>query len=201
MHSFRNLTREEAIYKLENYYKFSIVRNPLERLLSGYRNKLESSLDVNHRKIFPDRLKAYILNLYDRKRLEKWIAAKNYSEPIYPDFTQFIQFMTQFSLSSYNEHFMPFLHLCYPCAIDYDVMLNFKSLNYDMYGLMEYLGVPESYYPTAGAHMNDLTSSHLEEYFGTLPSRIKTTLFNKLHLELSFYYAIHPEEGAMHTKL
>ena len=42
VHSFRNLTKAEAVYKLKHYFKFAIVRNPAERLLSAYRNKLES---------------------------------------------------------------------------------------------------------------------------------------------------------------
>lgn len=41
---FRNLSmveKPERDYMLENYNKMIIVRNPFERLLSAYRNKLE----------------------------------------------------------------------------------------------------------------------------------------------------------------
>lgn len=44
---FRNLssvTKEERDYMLENYHKLVIGRNPFERLLSAYRNKLEGDL-------------------------------------------------------------------------------------------------------------------------------------------------------------
>lgn len=41
---FKNLstiTKEERDYMLENYHKIIFVRNPFERLLSAFRNKLE----------------------------------------------------------------------------------------------------------------------------------------------------------------
>lgn len=41
---FRNLSsvsKEERDFMLDNYHKMIIVRNPFERLLSAYRNKLE----------------------------------------------------------------------------------------------------------------------------------------------------------------
>ncbi|CAH2228110.1 jg23482 [Pararge aegeria aegeria] len=44
---FRNLStvsKEERDVMLENYHKMIIVRNPFERLLSAYRNKLEGDL-------------------------------------------------------------------------------------------------------------------------------------------------------------
>ena len=46
VHSFRNLTYDEAMYRLQHYFKFAIVRNPLERLLSAYKNKLERPFNI-----------------------------------------------------------------------------------------------------------------------------------------------------------
>jgi hypothetical protein len=197
VHSFRNLTKEEAIYRLKYYYKFAIVRNPLERLLSAYRNKLESPLDSSQRKKFPDRLKAYLLDKYDHERLKAWISA-NRSGDIHPTFQQFIKFMTRFSLTSYNEHFLPFLELCFPCAIDYDLIINFKTLNYDMYGLMDYLRIPAEYYPAAIGHAAKPTSMFMERYYGQVSREIKADLIHTLRQELEFYYALHPEEAGMH---
>lgn len=195
------MTAEEAIYKLEHYFKFAIVRNPMERLLSAYRNKLEKPLNVTMRKKFPDRLEAYLLDLYDHQRLQRWIAAKNYSADIHPSFQHLIKFMTHFSLNSYNEHFVPFLQLCFPCAINYDLVVNFKTLNYDMYGLMDYLGIPASYYPAAIGHMSEPTSAYLERYYKAVPSRTKMSLFSRLSQELEYYYTLHPEEEGMHKHL
>ena len=200
--SLRDLKdKEEALHKLKTYYKFAIIRNPLERLLSAYKNKLENPFNIKFRKKFPDRLKAYILNLYDRKRLMNWVSLKNYTKDIHPSFVHFLKFMSRFTLTSYNEHFMPFLQLCYPCSIDYDVLINFKSVNYDVYGVMEHLGIPSSYYPMAIAHGNTPTSSYMKEYYSKVPSSVKSPLFQKFAQEMEFYYSMHPEEEGMHKYL
>lgn len=193
--------KEEALHKLKTYYKFAVIRNPLERLLSAYKNKLENPFDIKFRKKFPDRLKAYIMNLYDRKRLMNWVSAKDYDKDIHPSFMHFLKFMSRFTLTSYNEHFTPFLQLCYPCSIDYDVLINFKTINYDVYGVMEHLGIPTSYYPTAVSHESTPTSSFMEEYYSKVPLEVKSPLFKKFAQEMAFYYSVYPEEKAMHKKL
>ena len=40
----KTLTIKEKLQRINDYYKFIIVRNPFERLLSGYRNKVEKPI-------------------------------------------------------------------------------------------------------------------------------------------------------------
>ena len=164
----------------------------MERLLSAYRNKLETPLNYTLRKKFPDRLKAYILKLYEKDSLVHWIASKNYSRDIHPSFSAFLQFMVRYPMESYNEHFTPFVNLCFPCAINYDVLINLKSMDYDVYAIMKYLGIPESYYPPVAKHVP--TSNLLETYFGSVSDIVKTKIHGVLDQELGFYYRMHPEE-------
>ena len=84
------------------------------------------------RKHFPERLKAFILKLYRREEFEKWIALNNSLEDIHPSFNEFVQFMNSYPLTAYNEHFKPFLELCNPCAVNFDLFLSFKTLGYDV---------------------------------------------------------------------
>ena len=200
--SLRDLEdREEALYKIKNYYKFAIIRNPLERLLSAYKNKLEHPFDIKFSGEFPERLKADILNLYDKQQFINWkSSAKNFTD-IYPSFVHYLKYMSQFTFTSYNEHFMPFLQLCYPCSIDYDVLLNFKTINYDVYGIMELLGIPTIYYPSVIAHESKPTITYMAEYFSQVPEAVKALLFEKFAQEMAFYYSIYPEEKDMHKKI
>ncbi len=199
VNSFRGLSREGALYRLNNYYKFAILRNPLERLLSAYRNKLESPINITLIKKFPHRLKAYILTLTNRHLIEQWAREKNYGEDIHPTFRDTLKFLTKFNLSAYNEHFTPFLELCQPCAINYDVYLNLKAINYDIFALMEYLGIPYSYYPPVPK--SEMTRDHMKEYYGQVPAYLKDKVFDRLRKEIEFYYKLHPEEKGMHFNL
>lgn len=38
----KTLTDKEKSQRIKEYFKFMVVRNPFERLVSGYRNKLEA---------------------------------------------------------------------------------------------------------------------------------------------------------------
>ena len=40
--NFWNLNQTERVWRLNNFQKFLVVREPFERLLSAYRNKLET---------------------------------------------------------------------------------------------------------------------------------------------------------------
>ena len=173
----------------------------MERLLSAYRNKLETPLNYTTRKQFPDRLKAYILRKYNSKILNAWIEYGNYSIDLHPSFSDFLQFMVKFPLRFYNEHFKPSLDLCFPCAVHYDYYLNFKSMEYDVYSLIHFLGIPFDYYPSFFAHPEQHTSDFVESYFGGVALAEKVKLFNAFSQELEFYYSLYPEEWGMHKDL
>jgi len=193
------LSKEGALYRLNNYFKFTVLRNPLERLLSGYRNKLESPLNITMVKKFPNRLKAYILTLLDKKRIAAWAKEKNYSRDIHPSFSETLDFMTMFNLSAYNEHFIPFMQLCHPCAVNYDVYLNLKTINYDVFALMDYFKIPSKYYPPVPR--SHLTSDLMTSYFKAVKEPLRNKFYKKFSREMEFYYKAYPEEADMHLDL
>ena len=107
--------------------------------------------------------------------------------------------MTKFDLSSYNEHFLPFLELCQPCAINYDSFLNLKTLQYDIFALMEYLGIPSEYYPPY--RKMEMTRDLMGVYYKHVPATLKNKVYKRLANDLEFYYNLHPEENGMHFNL
>ena len=48
-----DFSRPEIQYRLRNYYKFMFVRNPMERLLSAYRNKFGENVGEFRKKYGP----------------------------------------------------------------------------------------------------------------------------------------------------
>lgn len=203
--SFKNLTFQGALHRLQNYYKFAIIRHPLERLLSAYRNKLEARLIYEQRRHFPANVQTYILSHFRRQQYQAWLSSwhtyENSSQAadIHPTFQEFVQFMTLFPLNEYNEHFSPFLELCHPCAIHYDFYANFKTLHYDLYALMSYLNIPPSYYPSTTSYHS--TKNLMNTYFGQLSNAEKHHFYHTFHHELNFYCSLHPEERYSHNHL
>ena len=201
MNSFRNLTSQEALFKLKSYYKFAIVRNPLERLLSAYRNKLEHPVVYAERRHFPSSLQLFIMSLFRPSQIRVWLESlpdKRHS--IFPSFKEFVTYMKMFPLGDYNEHFAPFSELCHPCSIKYDFYANFKSMDYDITAVLEYLSIPSSYYPSVVESSHN-TTALMEEYFRLITWREKMALFNAFRTDLNFYYSLYPENIDIHKQL
>lgn len=195
MNSFKDLTPQEAIYRLTYYYKFAVVRHPLERLLSAYRNKLEHPVRYSGLNQFPDYAKVEMLSHFRAAQYQKWLRSwkteTNTSKipAIFPTFTEFAEYMQVLPFNMYNEHFVPFLDLCHPCSVHYDFYIHFDTMVSDLHVLMDSLSIPTHYYPSAipaPSHTSDL----MKKYFGQLDSNTKVPLYRRFHNELDFYHAL-----------
>merc|ERR1711997_862648 len=112
--------------------KFIIVRHPFERLVSAYRDKLAGYTRNEHylkmRKVI---IKKYRKDKSDRSSI--------------PSFRESVDFvldeLKKMERGSSNlvidGHFMPYTRRCIPCAIDYDVIIKFESLEADSQYLIE----------------------------------------------------------------
>ena len=201
MHSLSELGEAEVYYRLQHYYKLVIVRNPMLRLLSAYRNKVEMPFNYHNKHHFPDVFKLTMLKSYHKEAFHNWLKAGNFSVDIHPSFSAYIRFLSDHPLDSYNEHFMPLLELCSPCAIQYDFFANFKVLDYDIYAVMDLLGISKQHYPRNIAHPKTSTAEYAQSYYSTLSSYEKSRLFEQFEAELDFYYSLYPEDQDYHRKL
>jgi len=132
-----NLFPPPATFKLRKQIysesvKFIIVRHPFERLVSAYRDKLAGFTRNDHylqmRKVI---IKNYRTDKSDRSSI--------------PSFKESVDFvldeLKKMERGSSNlvidGHFMPYTRRCIPCAIDYDVIIKFESLEDDSQYLIE----------------------------------------------------------------
>jgi len=132
-----NLFPPPATFKLRKQIysesvKFIIVRHPFERLVSAYRDKLagftRNEHYLNMRKVI---IKNYRTDKSDRSSI--------------PSFKESVDFvldeLKKMERGSSNlvidGHFMPYTRRCIPCAIDYDVIIKFESLEDDSQYLIE----------------------------------------------------------------
>ena len=194
-HSLASLSKTQRNYRLNNYFKFMVVRNPLERLLSAYRNKMATSDTVK----FFQKIRTQIVKRFRRREQGSSCAPPNH----FPTFTEFIDFINNTPLDPMHmdHHFQPISEICHPCIVRYHFYANFKLLDYDIDTLFHLLGIPPSYFSNKIEHPQSPTSQLLPKYFSQLSLWQKSELFSKFQFELNFYYSLYPEERNMHRKL
>lgn len=189
--------------RLVNYYKYMFVRNPMERIVSAYRNKIAKPLNVSLIGTkFEEGYKAKVLKILKPNEFSKWLKGSK-EVPMYPTFSEFVQFLTMDNLKKVNEHFKPMIYLCHPCAIYYNFYGNFKLLPQDADTLIKQFNLNSSYYDNQSyiSHKLFNTSDLVPKYFSQLTVKQKEALFYSYADELDFYYSLYPEEKDSHLNL
>ena len=219
MTSFKkvNLTDGERLHKIKHYFKFVMIRNPLERLVSAYRNKLENPLKYNQtleeRKglleephfikgmEFFERHKQWILTKYRPLDLLKWMQ-KNGSYELQVTFADFIQWKIDLNDYTVNEHFSSALSNTHPCKLSYNFYANFKNFSREVLLLIEKFNTSKKYFTNYNPHYPwDETKLLLNSYYSQLHPNLKYRLFRYMYKELDFYYHLYPEEQWSHVEL
>ena len=121
----------EVKRKLQEYYKFMFVREPLGRLLSAYKDKF---LINNNAHFKSEGIKIV-------KHVRKNAAGNSKGDDVSPE--EFLQYVAESRVEDMNEHWMPFYELCQPCAVSYDFVGSFENLESDANQVLKELNVNE----------------------------------------------------------
>ena len=117
--------------KLQEYYKFMFVREPLVRLLSAYKDKFL----LNNTSFFKSHGRKIV------KKVRKNAAANPKGDDV--SLKEFLQYVAESRVEDMNEHWMPFYELCQPCAVSYDFVGSFENLESDANQVLKELNVNE----------------------------------------------------------
>ncbi|RXG55946.1 Carbohydrate sulfotransferase 14 [Armadillidium vulgare] len=119
---------------LETYKKFMIVRHPTERLLSAYKDKfLSNSPDA---KVFK-RVYAVPMMRYSRNTSKNIPLTGNGMK-----FTEFLSYILSQNPQTLQEHWKSYFHLCHPCAMDYDFVGKYETLEADSNQILKNINAP-----------------------------------------------------------
>ncbi|KMQ96869.1 carbohydrate sulfotransferase 11-like protein [Lasius niger] len=176
-----NYTLPEIEKKLATYDKLIVVRHPLERLLSAYRNKLETKHEKSAR-YFQSRFGKKIIKKYRSNATEE--SLKNGDDVT---FREFVDFVTDDSENgTRNEHWRPIYELCQPCIINYNLISKYESLVEDATEVLERIGVTSMNFP-AKPSSSEPTSRKLDRYYSTLSYKQLRKLADLYKLDLKLF--------------
>ena len=178
---------------IREYYKMMIVRNPLERLVSGFREKLRHYMKDTT--AFPYNIIQYIMKRYCSDDYKKWLADTTTHYAI--TFSDFIQYVIDTPDKKLNSHFRPMISICQPCTVKYDFYGAFKHYNDETKVIINRLGTKEEYRHNEGDHVTYHTEYIVYYYYNQVSQDLKKQLFRRLYTELEFYY-LYPEERNSH---
>ncbi len=200
--SFLNgkLTDNERREMARTYYKYTIIRHPLERMVSAYKDKIEPPL-VPNKKTWLDEIKLRIVQRFQAEEHKKW-RDSSYSFPLTISFHVFARWVVESRDEVLNEHFVPITKSIYPCRIKYDFYGNFKQLVTDMRLIIDKFQAPHEYFQEQGYHSpGQGTQELLKSYFSRLDQDMKLKVFHEFYQDLDFYYHLYPEERTSHCQL
>ena len=129
-HGFRYLstyTTEEIQHRLDTYYKYTLIRHPLERLVSAYKDKFCKDHDYFYKQYAEEVI---------RMGGNNTTSDDNTDQPSNLTFQVFVEYLIQKYTKDggsyrYNKHWKPFYQLCYPCFVHYDFIGRFENLHKD----------------------------------------------------------------------
>ena len=169
-------------YRLKNYKKVIFVREPLERILSAYRNKFQQKGN----EYFKDRYAKKIIKKYrenpSKKSLEKGHDMQ---------FTEFIDYILDPKTQSngYNEHWDTFYHLCSPCHIKYNFIGKYETLDDDVDLLLKEISADKMVeLPKRGETYKAMkTEDTLEKFYRNVAPEKITKLVDIFSLDSSIF--------------
>lgn len=125
----------EIQYRLDKYYKFMFVRDPMERILSAYRDKF----DYNRSTYFTSRMGKQIVRRYrvnaSNDSLEKG------HDVTFQEFVIYLLDPFTTKLRPLNHHWGPYHKLCHPCLVQYDLIGKYETLSEDAGLALKQMGV------------------------------------------------------------
>ena len=202
-HSFMNRNDAQREYSLKNYFKFIMYRNPLERLVSGYRSKVQQYPLIG---TMPDTphynwLREEVYKFKHAEEYEAWLEAGSKTEVqiSFPDFIDY--WLSNPESVRYEQHFRPIAELCHPCRTRFDFYGNFKFFEEDAAVLKLRLHAKDEYLRLGYYNAATETSYLLSEYYEQLSEKQKWLVFYRFLPELDFFYRIFPEELNTHKQI
>ena len=166
-------SQKEIDYKLKNYFKFLIVRNPFDRVLSAYRNKFEIRNKFTLR-YFHHHHGALIVKLFRPGASAE--SLKEGHDVTFPEFVKYVIYQDKMK-KKLNDHWKPIYEQCFPQHIKYNHIAEMDTLEKDIRYILTKFG-KDGCFDTIPHYLPSNTTSKLqEEYYNKISRSEKRKLY------------------------
>ncbi|KAG8449659.1 hypothetical protein GDO86_016339 [Hymenochirus boettgeri] len=170
-----DLSPDGIRHRLRHYFKFLFVRDPMERLLSAYRNKFGEVREYQRR---------YGLEIVRRYRGRE--ARRSNGDDV--TFTEFLRYLLDEEAEKMNDHWMPVYHLCQPCALNYDFIGSYERLREDANHVLHTVNAPPTVrFPERQAWYRPVTKETLEYFLCNTPRGLIRDLLPKYIMDYTLF--------------
>ncbi|XP_021343958.1 carbohydrate sulfotransferase 11-like [Mizuhopecten yessoensis] len=162
---------------LTEYKKYIIVRNPLERILSAYRNKLMGK--VPFRKTGKEIIKRYRSNA----------TLKSLQNGDDVTFFEFVQYLTDDKTERFDHHWEKYTTLCHPCIVKYDFIGKYETISRDAdFILKDIEAPPEIRFPKRSERYSNVeTIKTFNTYYSRIPAECIAKLWNIYRMDFELF--------------
>ncbi|XP_063156028.1 carbohydrate sulfotransferase 9 [Candoia aspera] len=177
---------KEIHRRLKTYTKIIFVRDPMERLVSAFRDKFEHPNSYYHPVFGKAIIKKYRLSA-DREALITGSGVK---------FKEFIQYLLDpHRPLVMDTHWERINRLCYPCTINYNFIGKFETLEEDANYFLRLIDAPdELLFPHfKDRHSTDKRTNEevVRQYLAEIPATERQKVYNFYYLDyLMFNYTV-----------
>ncbi|OXB64532.1 hypothetical protein ASZ78_012795 [Callipepla squamata] len=185
LHTLSEYSIPEINHRLRSYLKFIFVREPLERLVSAYRNKFTRSYNTAFHK-------RYGTKIIRRHRQQPSDTALQRGDDV--RFEEFVYYLldprTQRE-EPFNEHWERVHSLCHPCIVHYDVVGKYETLAEDANYILQLVGADASVKFPSSSKTTRTTDDMTAQFFQDISPFYQRRLFNLYKMDyLLFNYSI-----------
>ena len=163
---------------LANSFSFMIVREPFERLLSAYRNKLENFRHKYYRKTA-----RLIMTKFRKPNQNRAVKG--------PTFSEFIDYIIDLYRTGkkFDEHWALFYKFCTPCQVNFTVIAKTETMEDDEMYILAAANISQLVQPQRKnvAPGNESTSALVNHYYSQLSPEQLTNLYNIYHIDFQMF--------------
>ena len=127
-----HFTKEEIQKRIDSYYKFMFIREPLERLLSAYNHKFASPENTYFPKIFGRQI------IRDHRKNASQESILRGDDVTLDEFIDYL-LATESRGDILNPHWCHYYRLCHPCMIKYNFIGKYNNFMNDVDNVLEIL--------------------------------------------------------------